>query len=424
MLKITVITVCRNAASSLERTIDSVLGQTYSEVEYILIDGASTDGTPDILRRYGSRISRIVSEPDSGVYDAMNKGIQLASGDYIIMMNAGDTFPATNTIERSVEKMTDSTVDVYYGNSIEVFDEGGEYFREAGNDPSLLGRYPIYRHGASYVKSSLHKERLFDLSRKDLGYALDFNQIFGMWSAGCKFCKIDVPVLRYEHAGMSADPISSLRYVHKITGAGRSRTLKTRLRHGVSELRFRLLDNRLIAGMLRFIFQFMLWMLNGPIGNIPCSGLRRMWLKLLGGRLEGKSWINMGQYFFHPSGLHVGARSHINRGCILDARGGLTIGDDVSISYRVTLMTGSHDANDPHFGGKFYPVRIGNKVWIGTGATVLQGVTIGEGAVIAAGAVVTRDVGEYEIVGGVPARKIGERPRNLDYQCDWPFRFT
>lgn len=90
--KISVITVCYNAADTLEKTIQSVLGQTYPNIEYIIIDGGSTDGTVDIIHKYTDRIAYWVSEPDGGIYDAMNKGIERATGEWINFMNAGDIF--------------------------------------------------------------------------------------------------------------------------------------------------------------------------------------------------------------------------------------------------------------------------------------------------------------------------------------------
>jgi maltose O-acetyltransferase len=99
----------------------------------------------------------------------------------------------------------------------------------------------------------------------------------------------------------------------------------------------------------------------------------------------------------------------INHGCLLYTTGGLSIGEGVSISAGVWLVTGSHDMNDPQFPAFFKPIVIGNRVWIGMRATVLAGVTIGEGAVVMAGAMVTHDVPPYAVVGGVPAKVIKQR---------------
>ena len=120
----------------------------------------------------------------------------------------------------------------------------------------------------------------------------------------------------------------------------------------------------------------------------------------------------------------IGDYSHINRGCLIDARGYVTIGNNVSISHNVSIVTGGHNPQSAFFEGRFKPITIENYVWVGVGAIILQGVRIGEGAVVCAGAVVTKDVGEYEIVAGVPAKKIGIRTNNLDYHCRWETLLT
>lgn len=91
-VKISVITVCYNAVDTLEKTIQSVLEQTYHNIEYIIIDGGSTDGTVEIIHRYVDYLAYWVSEPDRGIYDAMNKGIERATGEWVNFMNAGDYF--------------------------------------------------------------------------------------------------------------------------------------------------------------------------------------------------------------------------------------------------------------------------------------------------------------------------------------------
>jgi len=135
-----------------------------------------------------------------------------------------------------------------------------------------------------------------------------------------------------------------------------------------------------------------------------------------GGKI-GKSRIDLSTHIRRINWLRIGDYTYINRECILDAAGGLTIGNNVSISYRCNIMSGGHDANSKKFSADHRPIVIKNYVWIGVGATILRGVTIGEGAVVAAGAVVTKDVKPYTIVGGIPAKVIGTRERDLDYKC-------
>ena len=98
--RITVVTICRNAAAVLERTVQSVLAQDYPALEYVVVDGASTDGSLDILRRHRDRIRHLVSEPDRGIAHAFNKGIALGSGEWFLMLNAGDAFLAPDALRR------------------------------------------------------------------------------------------------------------------------------------------------------------------------------------------------------------------------------------------------------------------------------------------------------------------------------------
>lgn len=114
-----VITVCRNAQDTLEATLQSVLSQTYPHVEYILVDGASTDATADIIRRYRPRLARVLSEPDRGLYDAMNKGLRLATGDYLCFLNAGDCLHDADTLEHVVRSLPAGGClpDVIYGDT-------------------------------------------------------------------------------------------------------------------------------------------------------------------------------------------------------------------------------------------------------------------------------------------------------------------
>lgn len=101
-IKISVVTVCFNAVDAIEETILSVLNQTYRSIEYIIIDGGSTDGTVDIIKKYANKLAYWISEPDKGIYDAMNKGIKVATGEYINFMNAGDSFYGNNVIKNVI----------------------------------------------------------------------------------------------------------------------------------------------------------------------------------------------------------------------------------------------------------------------------------------------------------------------------------
>jgi acetyltransferase-like isoleucine patch superfamily enzyme len=156
------------------------------------------------------------------------------------------------------------------------------------------------------------------------------------------------------------------------------------------------------------------------IGWLPSHVVRRLLYKhLLRIHIATGTSIHRGCRFYKPRGVQIGALTVINRDVLLDGRMGLIIGDNVSVSEGVAIFTLEHDPNSPEFANRGAPVHIADRTFIGARAIILPGVTVGEGAVVAAGAVVTHDVPPYAIVGGVPARPIGERCRDLSYMLDY-----
>ncbi|RIV21224.1 glycosyltransferase [Fibrisoma montanum] len=130
-MKVSIITVVFNGAEHIRDCIESVLGQTYPDIEYIIVDGQSTDGTVDIVRSYGSRVARFVSESDKGLYDAMNKGVGLATGEVVGMLNADDFYRHNRVIENMVATFKRTGSDGVYGDMLYV----------DRNDPKQLKRY-------------------------------------------------------------------------------------------------------------------------------------------------------------------------------------------------------------------------------------------------------------------------------------------
>ena len=166
------------------------------------------------------------------------------------------------------------------------------------------------------------------------------------------------------------------------------------------------------------------FIVNDILPHIPSWSLRRLYLRVVGCRIGKGSFIMKHVYIQSPNRLVIGNHSHINRDCILDARANITIGDNVSLSYRVNVITGSHDFQKPDFPSNKKPIYIDDYVWAGVGSSILSGVHVGKGAVICAGAVVTKDVEPFTVVGGVPAKKIANRNPDLDYHCAWNVPFT
>ncbi|MCD8081769.1 MAG: glycosyltransferase [Bacteroides sp.] len=123
-VRFSIITVTYNAARHLEETIRSVAAQTYTEIEYIVVDGASRDHTDQIVKNYCDYIHTFISEPDQGIYDAMNKGLRRATGDYLCFLNAGDTFHSTETLQQMVDSLpAGEWPDVIYGETALVDDQ-------------------------------------------------------------------------------------------------------------------------------------------------------------------------------------------------------------------------------------------------------------------------------------------------------------
>jgi len=153
--------------------------------------------------------------------------------------------------------------------------------------------------------------------------------------------------------------------------------------------------------------------INEIVQIIPSHTIRQKMYKLGGMKIGKDVSIFRKCYLQNLKKITIGNNCIIGFYCRLDGRGGLKIGENVNISSYTILESGSHDFIT--FSAKFSPITISDNVWVGTRSTILQGVTVGEGAIIAAGSVVTRDVNPFEIVAGVPAAKIGLRPKEIDY---------
>jgi len=151
--KFSIITVCRNEAENIRQTCESICSQTYSDFEWIIIDGESTDGTLDILAEYSSKISCFVSEPDGGIYDAMNKGVQRATGEYLLFLNGGDYLADECALAR-VAAAPDR--DVLYGDLLYLRDDGTSYIQAF---PDMLSSGFLARrtlpHQASFIRRGL-----------------------------------------------------------------------------------------------------------------------------------------------------------------------------------------------------------------------------------------------------------------------------
>ena len=149
--KISIITICYNCASDLERTIKSVLIQTYSTIEYIIVDGGSTDRTPQILDKYKDRIEYIISEPDDGIYDALNKGIRRATGEWILCLNAGDVLRNSHIITDVFSNEIPHHISFLYSDYVLTYENGKTETRPCDRSKGVI------HHQNSIYRRNLHE---------------------------------------------------------------------------------------------------------------------------------------------------------------------------------------------------------------------------------------------------------------------------
>ncbi|TLV00784.1 glycosyltransferase family 2 protein [Dyadobacter luticola] len=170
--KISIITVVRNGENDIENTIKSIISQTYTNVEYIIIDGKSTDGTVDIIKKYQHHLSYWISEKDKGIYDAMNKGVIASTGDWLLFINSDDSLASDDVLQKAVKYLQECTDKIAYGNIIYVYP--GE--KEVEYGPAWESTKYRFRnvamslaHQATFHSKALFTERHFDTSFKIAG---------------------------------------------------------------------------------------------------------------------------------------------------------------------------------------------------------------------------------------------------------------
>lgn len=182
---ITLVTVVYNGERFLEKTLLSVINQTYANVEYIIIDGGSTDGTLGIISQYAHAIDYWVSEKDNGIYDAMNKGVRLSLGEWICFMNAGDVFYSSTTLD-DVFKRDQPRCDVIYGDT--VYSYGSFSKGEPAKNLAQFWKGMPFIHQSSFVRTGVQKNAPF---RTDLMLAADFDCFYKLYKEKKIFCHKD-----------------------------------------------------------------------------------------------------------------------------------------------------------------------------------------------------------------------------------------
>lgn len=195
---ISIVTVVFNGEEFLEETIKSVLSQTYNNVEYIIIDGGSTDATLEIIKKYEDHIDYWVSEKDGGIYDAMNKGIDHVSGEWINFMNAGDTFYNDTVLENIFSKNNFKDIDVVYGDHKVIYPKRTR-IAKAG-DINELWKGSQFCHQSAFVSAKTHKVNKFNLSNR---IGADFEFFYSLYKNKHSFKYVNIVVANYLAGGLS-----------------------------------------------------------------------------------------------------------------------------------------------------------------------------------------------------------------------------
>lgn len=201
-VKISIIMVSYNAVKTIEQAIQSIVNQTYNNIEFIVIDGDSKDGTIDVIKKYEDKITYWTNEPDNGIYDAMNKGINYASGEYIYFLGADDCLITDNIIQQVIVELNDN--DVLSG-GVKLVDE------ELGLERRLDGKFAKHRanyngmmipHQGMFVKSKIMKKNKFNLKYK---IAADYDFFLKCYfNDSIKIKYIDLPIAYYSSGGASS----------------------------------------------------------------------------------------------------------------------------------------------------------------------------------------------------------------------------
>ena len=208
-MKVTVVTAVLNDAGHIEQTILSVISQTDIEIEYIIVDGGSKDGTLELIGKYKDKISLLISESDRGVYDAMNKGIKYSTGDFVYFLNSGDVLLNPSILSKiKLEELKERNA-IIYGNVVVAY----------GNIEALEKPRPFFNskmkfkgigicHQSMFFPGELIRNEKYDLSYK---IAADYDLVYRLWRKGTEFLYKDITIAKYDWGkGISSNPYKLL----------------------------------------------------------------------------------------------------------------------------------------------------------------------------------------------------------------------
>ena len=217
-MKLSIITVTLNCERVLEKTIQSVLSQEYADLEYILVDGGSRDGTCEIARKYSAEFQNIrwISEPDAGISDAFNKGISMSTGDVIGILNADDRYSpgALDTVATAVSAHPEC--DVFHGDILRYQGDTPLFLLKPSDVECTIWHEMPLNHPATFVRRSAYQRAgLFDVTLK---IAMDYDMMLRLYAAGSRFCYIDEVLAEMNYGGVSdTQVLAGLQEVYDVS---------------------------------------------------------------------------------------------------------------------------------------------------------------------------------------------------------------
>jgi acetyltransferase-like isoleucine patch superfamily enzyme len=425
MPHISVIVATYNASDGVTKTLRSLREQSFEDFEVVLMDGASTDNTVALAMEFSDLRMSITSSPDKGIADAWNNGISRSSGEWITFLNAGDVLHPSHLAAAASASSSASRRTILYCDIYKFSKSGRLLHKIVGGVPKPL----IIRRGSigfGHLGSLVHRSSFEELGGFSLEHriAMDTDFLLRCYQAAYSFVKFSAIGYMVE-GGVSEQRFAQAmrEFFASAAAVGLLSKREARWRAPVLVMARKLkrVGRVGLRKVGRPLKHFGIAFLNVLEAIIWPAWIRRQFFRGMGFSIGKSASLGVGLTFYRTGNIRVGDRSVVNRNCLLDNRGVIDIGNDVSISRNVQIYTAGHDPHSPFFEMTLAPVKIHDHAVIFARATILPGVTVGRGAVVYPGAVVTRDVPSLAIVGGVPARQVGHRTAEPLYQLDYEF---
>lgn len=421
---ISIITAVYNDVEYIKETIDSIIFQTYENIEYIVIDGASTDGTVDVIKKYENEIDYFVSENDNGIYHAINKGLKQAKGEIIGILNAGDLYHK-NTIKSVVENYNRNPNEkcLFFGETVMI--NGKDV---VGINTKIFRQERILRgFGFLHTSCFVPKKVYCEIGDFDESYEIagDSDFLLRCFMNDVTFIKINI--LNYMRTGGVSETNlltahkEYMSQIRKYDLVKEKSIKKYEIIYRLAIPYFKLRRSFTLRKILIQINLLLIHTINCLHRIIPFHFFKKLFLKWVGYKIGDKTYLYNGLKLFSLKKLKIGNNTVINRDVYLDNRRGIEIGNNVSIAHNCKIYTLGHDIDSPFFETKGAPVTIKDNVVLFSSVMVMPGITIEEGGVALPGSTITKNVAKFQVVGGNPAKHIRYRNKQINYELNYGF---